>query len=48
MWVVWWNSHDWSCVHFGFVKVVWFLWDWLWASSGLPMASQHLTENGGP
>ena len=46
MWAVWWNSRDWSCVHFGFVKAVWFLWDWLWASSGLPMANQHLTENG--
>ena len=26
----------WSCVHFGFVEAVWFLWDCLWASGGLP------------
>ena len=25
-----------SCVHFGFVKAVWFLWDCLWASGGQP------------
>ena len=31
-----------SCMHFGFVKAVWLLWDCLWASSGLPVASQHL------
>ena len=24
----------WSCVHFGFVEAVWFLWDFLWASGG--------------
>ena len=38
----------WNCVHFGFVKAVWFLWDCLWASGGLPVASQHLIEKGGP
>ena len=33
---------------FGLVKAVWFLWDCLRASSGLPVASQHLVGNGGP
>ncbi len=35
-------------MHFGSVKAVWFLWDCLWASDGLPVASQHLIEKGGP
>ena len=38
----------WSCVHFGFVEAVWFLWDCLWASGGLPVASQHFIKKGGP
>ena len=33
-------------MHFGFVEAVWFLWDCLWASGGLPVASQHLIKNG--
>ena len=37
----------WICVHFGSVKAVWFLRDCLWASGGLPVASQHIVENGG-
>ena len=44
---VWWNSRD-GIVYFGFVKAVWFLWDCLWASGGLPVASQHLIEKGNP
>ena len=35
-------------MHFGFVEAVWFLWDCLWASVGLPVASQHFIKNGGP
>ena len=34
-------------MHFGVVRDVWFLWDCLWASGGLTVASQHLIENGG-
>ena len=33
-------------MHFGFVVAVWFLWDCLWASGGLPMASQHFIQDG--
>ena len=33
-------------MHFGLVEAVWFLWDCLWASSGLPMARQHFVGNG--
>ena len=35
-------------MHFGLVEAVWFLWDCLWASGGLPVSSLHLIENGGP
>ena len=41
---------EWSgrnCVHFG-VDAVWCVWAWLWASGGLPVASQQFIEKGGP
>ena len=45
VWAEWWKVCK---VHFGPVNAVWFLWDCFWASGGLPVASQHLVENGCP
>ena len=36
------------CVHSGLVEAVWFLWDCLWDSGGLPVVSQRLAEDAGP
>ena len=35
-------------MNFGYVEAVSFLWDCLWASGGLLVASQHFIENGCP
>ena len=47
MWVVRWNSCDVVVYILALWKLCGFLWDCLWASGGLPVASPHLIENGG-
>ena len=42
------NDSKISRLQFGLEEAVCFNWNWLWASCGYQVASQHLIENGGP